>query len=221
MPIRAPTYTIHYENGGYPEAGNSPYVNHNFIVGDLTIDGLAGNGSTKYLDTGINLSAAMISAQAAGHAAYFFTSATNSTTQFDYGVSSTGGSLYFVQYAGAAIGESGANTGPFNQATSAPSPGPGFYSDNRVSSIDHKLYYGRSTQVFGQIGATDTLSFSSTFANLSSFIGAINTDATTPINFSPNRISYTSLKVNFSANDVTNEFNAVQAARVILGGGFR
>jgi hypothetical protein len=33
--------------------GNDPWTNHNFAVGALTVNGLAGNGSSSYLDTGV------------------------------------------------------------------------------------------------------------------------------------------------------------------------
>jgi hypothetical protein len=37
-------------------SGSQPWVNHNFVSGDLGGNGLTGNGSTKYLDTGVNAS---------------------------------------------------------------------------------------------------------------------------------------------------------------------
>lgn len=33
--------------------GNDPWINHNFVAGDLTVNGLQGNASNKYLDTGL------------------------------------------------------------------------------------------------------------------------------------------------------------------------
>ena len=33
--------------------GNDPWINHNFVTGDLSVTGLQGNGSNKYVDTGI------------------------------------------------------------------------------------------------------------------------------------------------------------------------
>ena len=35
-------------------AGNDPWTNNNFVAGDLNMDGLKGNGSNKYLATGLN-----------------------------------------------------------------------------------------------------------------------------------------------------------------------
>jgi hypothetical protein len=51
-------------------AGNDSCVNHNFVTGDLTIDGLKGNGTSKYLDSGCDPLTCFPSDASAGQGCY-------------------------------------------------------------------------------------------------------------------------------------------------------
>lgn len=51
--------------------GNDPWTNNNFVVGDATVNGLLGNGSTKYLETNIDPSAVYTSSNS-GYTCYVY-----------------------------------------------------------------------------------------------------------------------------------------------------
>jgi hypothetical protein len=97
------------------------------------------------------------------------------------------------------------------------SPGNGFYSCQRVSNTDHRLYFASSGSPHAQVGSTDTASsgsvMSPVFVDLYRFNGAGLTASDT--------ISFYAFTTGLSAADDAKLFARVQTLRQSLGGGYR
>lgn len=191
--------------------GNDPWVNHNFVSGDLTVNGIAGNASTKYMDTGFLPTQYPASSQL-GTAHYVFTvSATgvemsaSTATQFFQVVSkfSDGHAYFFDNQAGVVI--------------ASPSGLGGFYAENRTSSTDHRAWFANSTHGFAQIGSTDTTTFGS-YPGFNVFFLA-NDGAGTAQQWSSSRVSFGSINFGMNSTQLQNLYNRVQQVRTDLGGG--
>jgi hypothetical protein len=221
MPGRAPTYSVHYENGSYPERGSQPYANSgSFVGGDVTINGLNGNGSTKYLDTGVLPT--VCSSDSGGLSLYVYNNTVESRAEFvsqwapsnELGLyaNRSGGDGYFACWTEAGNGLiTASGTANFQ----------GFYTASRTSASLSTMYYANSGQAFISIGVSSgTTSVSTVGGNRTLYLFAANSDGTAT-SFSSKTLSYSSVHQGFSTAEGLGEYGAVQGARVIIGGGFR
>lgn len=193
--------------------GYDPWVNHSFISGDLTVNGLAGNASTKYLDIG--LQPANFPLQQNSGFSYY--AATATATGFIFGCYTA--SVAFMAAAKYTDNNAYAYNGAIGNVVAVASPGAGFYSSIRISSTDHRMYFANSTRSHAQIGATDTTSDVSTLTANNAVAGAelLNGSLQFP---SSDRLSFLCIHNNMTATDSANLFSLVQNLRIALGGGF-
>ena len=191
--------------------GPSMWVNHNFVAGNLSTNGLQGDGSSKYLDTGINMSTNMPSANNSGYTIY-----TTGLTSGNYmqlgaydGTNFLGGHLRNPGLGGA-ICDNGNYIGGTYIAG-------GYFSCNRISSTNLAMYFGNSTNAHAQSGATGTSANSSVLPNdnmriFCFFLGG------SPFWYTPDPLNFIALHAGLTSTQSSTFFIFVQALRTALGG---
>jgi hypothetical protein len=105
----------------------------------------------------------------------------------------------------------------------ASSPGAGFFLNTRTTSTDHRLFFANSSTAFGQLGSTDSTSYSGTFIGVALPLFACNNCGGSGgiFQWSDNTLSWLSLHdVGLSSGDAQNLFNDVQQYRIDSGGGY-
>lgn len=201
----------------YKAFGNDPWTNNGpFVAGDLTINGLAGNGTTKYLDTGVNASLLGLGNNQAGFSLYC--SVGNTTTKSDIGSSNggtlnTGIDLFFTTH-----GARGWSGGSAVTPDTANILRTGFHSINRISNTSLVLYNASSTIPFAVLSQNNALE-NGLFPNFNIFVHASDLSGA-PNQVSNRRYSFFAIHPGFTSTQDQALFNAVQALRVAFGGGF-
>jgi hypothetical protein len=199
--------------------GADPWVNHNFISGDLTIDGLRGNASTKYLDTGMKVSTSGISVTSASIIAYAFSvsggtcadlGCVNGTTNDSFDMyCNFSGTSYFDAFT-----DLGA-PGRINTATH----GAGYYCGSRTASNAINLYYAKSSSAHASIVSGSGTAGALPAFNLFVFDLSLN-GAEYASGHSDNRLSFAAVAIGLTSTDSSNLYTRIQALRTSLGGGF-
>lgn len=206
----------------YTTFGIDPWTNTGFVSGDLTINGLTGNASTKFLDSGFNpivslaISISNFYLGLGGQSAYVYNTPDN-VNGFDMG-NQDSLNILGIQ-AEAAGGLTVTINGNGAGGTVVASPGPGFYSDERTAATVRKTYFASSGSAWAQLGATDTGTFTS-YANLSCWAFGLNQSGSLNVP-SNDTISFVGWHVGFTSAQGQALYNRVQALRVAFGGGFR
>lgn len=197
-------------------AGNDPWTNHNFIAGDLTVNGLAGDAATKYLETGDVTTGSAATGQSLGTVLYVSTvTATGSSTGV-ISVSALGITAKFTDTN--AYAQNGGN--PSNQI-GTPSHNAGYYSNQRISNSDHRLFFANSGTPHAQIGATDAFGpyNGGVPVPFNMYVGCLNNGGV-PIQFASDRVSFVGVTIGLSAAQSALLFARIQTLRTALGGGF-
>jgi hypothetical protein len=197
-------------------AGNNPWTNNNFVLGDLNVNGLIGNGATKYLDTGI-IPGTAFTATAAGMFAYIsFNNVAFNGVELQSFVSTAvcsqldafSGPLVYCAY-NQTVGQ-----GLVSFTTSGFT---GYFSGQRTAANAIALYGASSslahTALATGTGAGGTAPAISTYCLAGNFIG-------TAVNFSANRLSCAGFSKGLSSTQDGHLYDAIQACRTTLGGGF-
>ncbi len=129
--------------------GNTPFTNHNFVGGDITATGLKGNATTKYLDTGLNMSTLGYGWNAQSSAGIILympdVAATAASAFWDSGDIDTASSANNVALIPALASVTYYEMCGFN--TSTPSVAinlNGFYSGQRTSGVLSTIYFANS-----------------------------------------------------------------------------
>ncbi len=192
--------------------GADPWVAHNLVSGDLTINGITGNASNKYLDSGFN----PISQTWVGQSCYAYNAPNTAANGFDEG-NFDGVNILGIQ--AKYLGNTTTINGSGGGGIVVTSPGNGYYSDERTGSAVRKAYFAKSGTSWAQIGATDTGAFTA-YPNTSCFVFGLSSSGTL---FVPGNdtISFVSWHTGLSTSDAQNLYNLAQAFRVSEGGGFR
>jgi hypothetical protein len=195
------------------DVGLNPWTNTAFVSSDLTINGLKGNASTKYLNIGYLASS--LTSTSVG-ATFYVYSQTGLSGGADYGCDQ--GSVYFLGTAN--ISNSVAmRSGALANVIAPATPGSGYYCDTRISATDHRGFFANSKISHAQIGSTDTTSFSSSLPGEPIYVFAINAGGGLQIPTN-DTISFFAIHTGLTASDSANLFAAVQTLRQSLGGGF-
>jgi hypothetical protein len=194
-------------------AGNDPWTNHSFVSGDLSVNGLISSAAPKYLDTGFNPSTGYASNNVAGFSVYSLAQAGQSIMRM---LGNDG-----TNYAGIYQDGTSVYTGAYNAWNLSPvdalgSTG-GFSSANRTGAAAVAIYQARSNLAFQTTGSN--AGASQTRPNFSLFAFAWNNSGT-PTQSGAIRASYAAIHQGLTSTQAQALFNAVQALRVSLGGGF-
>lgn len=197
-------------------AFNDPWTNTNFVGGDLTVNGLTGNGSNKWLNTGIkpivagtnNIGlAVMMPATGSNGAVMGSWDGAGATSRLT--LSCKFSDTFFYSFDGANANLIGGTL----------SPGIGFYANNRTSSTDHRVWFAKTGSAFAQINATDTTSFTGTAVATNPMSVFAQNGNGANNSFCSDTLSFACFHFNMSSTDLSNLFNRVQTLRVALGGG--
>lgn len=204
-------------------AGNNPWTNHSFVSGDLTVNGLISDGSTKYLDTGVTPSANPFGAFDSGMTVYLATGSNETKGEMGCFVTSphtdgwslenNGGNAYFD----APYGVSGASRlGPI-----ANSNWTGYFSGSRTSSTFAALYKANSGVAHTQIGSTSVTAVDQrSVVNFPICVFATPTAGSATGGIISRRLSFAAIHNGLSSTDSNNFYNRIQALRMGLGGGY-
>jgi hypothetical protein len=212
------------------QAGSDPWVNHNFVIGDLTVNGLVGDGSTKYLATGIipgladvfrlNAPLTSISAGLVG-----YTSVDNSgsqeelacygaNTQSEFGLATNfGGSSYLTCW-------KFVTSGTDDIVVTAPSPATGYFSGQRTASNAIAFYFANSGHAHSTLGSGTGNQTGSIETVQPLFAFAANNNGGGPANFTRKRLSFLAVTKGLTSAQDAKLFSRVQTLRTTLGGGF-
>lgn len=194
--------------------GNQPWVNHNFVLADLTVNGFTGDGATKYADTGFNPATVFNASKIGGLSSYAYVAA--GASGFTLAANIGGTALYLEPK----FTDLNAYTGDsIDTITVVGSPGDGFYSGNRTGASTHLLYFANSGTGWASVGTSAAVAVT-TYPNGAIYFLAQHFNATIN-NFSSSTCSYVSLHNGFSSASGQKEYNHVQTLRTALGGGFR
>ena len=202
-------------------SGGALWVNNSnrFLAGDLTINGLHGNGVDKYLTTVIVPSVALTNTSA-GLVVYAYQTAT-AGSGYAMGVSDIQNSNHFALFVLTA--STNAYCWRFvNAGTDFISAAPtsrGFISMQRTAANLLKLYFANSTNAFSAVGTASGVQTGA--ATTTNGIWAFNADLTGgPATPSDYTISYTAITLGMDATQAQAHYNNVQQLRTDLGGGF-
>jgi hypothetical protein len=205
--------------------GVDPWTNvgGNLVGGDLTINGLVGNGSNKLLDTGVTLGALLTASPVLGMTVYTST-ANNNANEVEMGVD--GVSLNDLVHIATSNGSSTVVGDIFRGAnvvncTSATALWKGYTSINRASTSDLKLFMASSGTAHNQASSNTTIPTSTGFADASVYVlGANWPTAGVPNEPTTKRVSYAAIHQPLNLNKSAVQFSAIQQMLTIKGGGF-
>jgi hypothetical protein len=215
----------------YKTLGNDPWTNIGpFVGGDLTVNGLLGNGTTKMLDLGFKATAAWantgnnINAGTSGGVSLY--NVTLGTGFVDFGAQSNSASAEFALYI---VFQPGADDHCYhdfcNNSTArvsfANAGFMGFTSGNRTSGTQLDIYNANSVTPFSNKATNGNNAVGNAMPstqNLCCFgykqIGGAN------VPNSNRRLSFCGVHLGLSSAQAQSLYNAVQALRTALGGGF-
>lgn len=191
-------------------------VNNKFVAGDLSVNGLTGNGVDKVLRTGIDASLAFIPGSA-GWSCYGYTV---NNTGYDIGMITLATILLGGMNHGG-TSRSYIGNGSLANAVTVATKGNGFYTGNRISTTDHRMFFATSVSPFAQIGATDAVLWNSNYGNPGIAAFGDNNSSVGLENLSSNTISFFALHAGLTSVQAQNLYNRVQTLRQAFGGGFR
>ena len=199
--------------------GNDPWTNHNFVAGDLTVNGIQGDGSSKYLDTGVIPSIAFASVGTGGLTLYC--SVYVSSTGIDMNAGMSGDATYtnvMTLYIAYSDGHMYCDlyaypTGRMNAVNTS---WAGFLSANRTSTSAAAVYKANSTTSFATLASETT--GGATLPTGKIFCMAANLNG--PNYYSKHRFSFSAIHDGLTSAQSQALYTAVQALRTTLGGGF-
>jgi hypothetical protein len=204
-----------------PTNTNDPFTNSNFVAGDLTVNGLLGNAVNKKLDTGFN--ASIVFTATAGGAALYNTTSTNSTEQ-DMGANNLGANQFQFHISFNVAGTGTAICDMFNDTTSriqtANNGWTGYITMQRTLANVYQLYRANSVTPHANLGGVNANVNASTPPAPTVFVFAMNNNGGGGASFSGKRLSFMSLNYGMTQAQSLSFFNAIQAMRTALGGGF-
>jgi hypothetical protein len=197
-------------------SGPALWINHNFVSMDLGVNGLAGDGSTKYLDTGVlPVTAGLATTEGALIIYDYDKNTTASGIEMGYGT----GAADWILISNFITAGIGSFADCYNNTSGrvglVASPGNGFYAQSRTGAGANALYFANSGTAFAAIssnagagtGITDTAVYVFATHGPSQYVNA--------------RISFAAVSHGLTSGQMQNLFNRVQTLRTSFGGGFR
>ena len=211
--IIAPDNLIAATTPLYSTTGNNPWTNNNFVDGDLSVNGLIGNGSSKWLDTGVATNG--LNTNSVGLSFYAYDSQT-SGYEGDAGATNGGAINAYLGTADICYWDCW-NTG-----------GGRIHNNNFIKGF---FLYNRDSSTTSQIYSANSGNGWTAFASGTgqSSIGTSGDVGSTTIGFwrqngngySGKTFSFCAVHSGLTSTQGQNLYNAVQALRVALGGGYR
>lgn len=194
--------------------GNAIWTNTNFTTSDLDIRGLKGNGSNKYLNTGV-IPSSHFTANMGGVTIYVTQGASENIR--DFGVQD-GSSRYMFQHI------SFGNTCYFDCFTSCRATAAngtnwvGYISGNKTSSSSNIVYKANSVTNHNELCKTLTLNTDAP-PNLACFLFCASSNGT-PQFYSTKRFSFCAIHDGLTNRESLVFYNIIQTFRKKIGGGY-
>lgn len=193
-----------------------PWINSNFVASDLTIQGLAGNGSTKRLNTGLTASVAWPSPNTGSAGMTMYVTTGNSGTENDMGVWATGttNDLFsaYISYSGTAYWDC------WNAGTGRVSAGnaswTGFISFNRTAINATRIDRAKSTIAYSTLVSGVTSTGNKPPAN------TIMVHSQWGSGYSTKRFSFAAVHMGLDFKQGNDLYDLVQKTRQRMGGGW-
>ena len=198
--------------------GHSPFINHNFVTADLTVDGIIGNFSDKFMDTGFVSDDHWADFDSSGLSIYESDETANLINEeTDIGVEG-GGDISLTWYQVIAA-QSFGRDGALSSVAFAQPDAPAFYTMNRTSDAMMTLHRANSIIPFAQLDTDATGEAGTLLPTNPIYFMALNSGGG-DINDSGKRISFMAIHEGLTATESQDLFNSVQDLRIALGGGF-
>lgn len=197
--------------------GNDPWINHAFTAADLNLSGLKGDGSSKYLDTGIKGNSGL-SASTGGLTIYTNTASAGGENDMGCNNSNDPSFALIIDFAGNSYNDiydqSSTRIGPV-----ANGGFKGYHSNNRISTTDFKVYQANGTTAHNTIGSSAGTN-TRLPANLTFPVFVFCWNATgSPNSFSSKRVCFAAVHQGLTATESQIFYDAIQQMRIELGGG--
>jgi hypothetical protein len=203
--------------------GRDPWVNTNFVSGDLTVNGLKGDGSTKWLNTGIIPSASFSGITDGGLTVYVAANSTNvAESDFNVTQSASQAMALYPNYNGTSYLDLYAENTGSGRINATNTSFTGFISGNRGSNLGggiiEAIFTGNSGAGFNTLVSSSTSSGGS-LPTLELYAMALNLSGSVS-QFTLKTNSFFAVHNGLTATEAQNFFNLVQALRTALGGGY-
>lgn len=198
--------------------GNTPWTNNGFVTSDLTIAGLKSDGSTKYLDSGINPSVCMITGSG-GTSIYCTQDANTHAVGNEVGVwtiNAAGPTFSAYLNADATYNYFDCWNYVGGRIRATPVGVLGFYSFNRTSTTDSNICRANSTSPYQVLGFGTGQTNIGAPPNVSCYVFRMNGNAT----ITTKRFSCVAFHDGLSLVDGKAFYDLIQSMRQQLGGGY-
>lgn len=203
--------------------GLALWTNNNFVLGDLTVNGLAGDGVTKYLDTGIR-PAAPLTSTSAGLVCYVFDNSSIASSWL-FGVHDSAPANNSIAFLPSQAGpittaELWSFAGATNFASAAKPASGGYFSMQRTSASILNLYFANSGNVHSSLAATGSAQTGAISSGGQSIYAFALNNVGSAFGFSTCRVSSFAVTTGLSSAQDNILSGLVQQLRTSLGGGF-
>lgn len=196
-------------------AGTDPWTSHNSTSVNATINGYA-DASTGWLYTGF-LGTNFPSDSDSGVTVYDI-QGTSEAAAYVAGAYNSGDGLSALQTNNAGNSTASLHSLANRLSVTAPNAG-GMFSMNRVAANDLRLFWGNSTNPYAQVGATSAAA-AGTRPAIEMYFGALGLGNPAGTLFTAHTLSFCAFHHGLTLAQATTLFNAVQAMRTTMGGGF-
>lgn len=206
-------------NGSSTGTNTNSWVNTNFVSADLSINGLKGDGSTKYLNSGV-IPSNCLGAQSAGVTIYnAFSEISTNVDAAVYSGGTQGQLLLILNYTGpgAFFDVYSDSSGRIN-GSAALAGGVGYTSGNRTNSTTSYLYKATSAISHVAIAGPGGTNVGSAPTKELTFYCYNNNGSMTQ--FVAKQFSFAAVHFGLTEAQSSALFNLVQAMRTSLGGGY-
>ncbi len=202
--------------------GSDPWANNNFVVGDLTVNGLKGNGTTKYLGIGI-APATIFTSTDSGLVLYVYDNTSN--TGVDIGSqqqSTTSVSLLANQSSSTTVESYNFTAGQGLLATGG-ALGNGYTAAFRTAANSLNIYFANSGSAHASAASSATTG--GTIGGVTGGTYGFALDLVNPVPapccWSVSRLSFMAMTKGMSSAQSALLYARIQTLRTALGGGFR
>ena len=198
--------------------GNDPWTNANFVDADLTINGLKGNGSDKYLNSGIHPDSLKTAEGQTDSAVAVYIAEGAIEDKNEFGCSDlSAGSLrlygHTINKAGWAMNYQDAVA---LSTLSTDVPHVGYICVDRTAT-ERAIYMAG---IVSHYPAVSSLTFAGGAPWMRPLAVFASNEAGSIVNYSSKRLSFVSMSNGLTASESSNLFSFVQALRERLGGGY-
>lgn len=204
-------------------AGNEQWTNTNFISGDLTTAGLIGNGSNKYLATGITPAGSTLLSAGSGGLSVMLSVVPTVSNPADIGSAFDSTNVFnLLHQSGTAYFQAWKNvTSGTDYATGALPSGSwaGFLSGSRTATNAVALYRASTVNAFAAVVTGSGTSTGISNSTQAVTVFGYNVNGSGIVGYSDRRISFAAIHSGLSSSETQDLYNAVAALRTSLGGG--